>query len=42
MIKQLDIDVEKTPNTRNYPNGIHPLDKTVYCLKIKLSKSRQA
>jgi len=23
-IKQLDIGVGKTPNTRNYPIGIHP------------------
>jgi hypothetical protein len=23
-IKQLDIGAKKTPNTRNYPIGIHP------------------
>tara|TARA_R110001592_G_scaffold164989_2_gene399141 strand:+ start:376 stop:498 length:123 start_codon:yes stop_codon:yes gene_type:complete len=36
IIKQLDKDVEKTPNTRKYPNELHPQDKKVYCLKNQI------
>ena len=42
IIKQLDNGVKKTPNTKDYPNVKHPLDKKVYCLKIKLNMSRLA
>lgn len=41
MVKKHRIPVSHR-QARNYPNGNNPLDKKVYYLKIKLSRSRQA
>jgi len=36
IIKQLDIGVWKTPNTKNYPNGKHPPDKKSLLFKNQI------
>lgn len=41
IIKLLDIGVKKTQKTTNYPFNITVKDSKVYCLKIKLNRSRQ-